>query len=261
MINLSETVLNKQNSTLRRRLLKVCCFSNSKNIFPYFKSTAFLITNLLVSVNLYSQQIKVTSDFGFLGGINIEKRLSKDLEVNLEQQLRFYSNATKFDDYCIDMGGKYKMNKNFKLGANLRYTYDSKLWKDKVDNYRYNFDLHYNWNISDRLTFCNRLRYQHEFENLFTESRSTNMHYATIRNRVKFNYKVSNRHEGYFSAELFRLKETFREAYFNKVRFFLGDEFNSEKGKFSLSIGYDQEINSTYPLSFLFLKTIYTLKL
>lgn len=225
------------------------------------KKSFIILIYLLVSNTLFSQQVKYTRDFGFWGGINVKKKLYKDFEINLEQQLRFYSDAKKFDDYLIDICGKYKMNKNFKLGSNFRYTYNAKRWKEPENNYRYNFALFYRGDIYSRLTFHYRLSYQHEYENLFSEYESTNANHSQIRNRAKVKFKIDKKHRGYFSTELFRRREIFREPYFNNIRFYLGDEINYKSGEFSVSFGYEQEINSTYPLSFFFLKTIYTLKL
>lgn len=125
------------------------------------KKLIVILLYLLFSINLFSQQIKVVRDFGFRGGITIEKDLCESFEFNIEQQIRLFSNATKFDDYIIDFGGKYKLNKNFKLGSNLRYTYNRKRTKDAENNYRYNFDLLYKSKFLPKLNLTYRLRYQH----------------------------------------------------------------------------------------------------
>lgn len=189
------------------------------------------------------------------------KKLSKKFELNLEQQIRFYSEAKEFDDYIIDLGGRYKRNKNFKLGSNLRYTYNSKRWKEAENNYRYNIDLNYKFKILNKFTCYYRLRYQYEYVNVFSEFQSTNINSSAVRNRAKVKYKISKNHKVYFSTELFRLIVIFKEPYYNRVRFYIGDEINCKVGKFSLSLGYEQDINDSFPLTFFFLKTIYTLKL
>ena len=65
------------------------------------KRASIIILYLVFSKTLVSQQVKVTRDIGFWGGVNIEKAISKEFKINLEQQLRLYTNATKFDDYII----------------------------------------------------------------------------------------------------------------------------------------------------------------
>lgn len=46
----------------------------------------------------------------------------------------------------------------------------------------------------------------------------------------------------------------YKIPHFNKIRFYLGDNIKTNIGKFDCAIGYEQEINTKYPLSFLFLK-------
>jgi hypothetical protein len=225
------------------------------------KKTIIIVFCLLLSKTHFSQQIKVTNDIGAWATANIKKKIAKNFVINLEQQLRFYENAVKFDDYIIDFGGKYKMNKNFKLGVNLRYTYNAKRSAESDNNYRYNLDLNYKGNVSKKLNFSYRLRYQQEFVNLLSEYKKTNVHYSGVRNKVKIKYDINKKNRIYVSGELFRLIETFKDPYFNKVRFYLGDEIKTKIGDFNCSIGYEQEINIDYPLSFFFLKISYGLKL
>lgn len=225
------------------------------------KIVVVIFLGLILTNHLFSQQIKTVRDFGIWGGINIKKDLSKDIEINLEQQVRYYSNFTKFDDYIADFGFKYKMNKNFKLGVNLRYTYNEKRWRDAENNYRYNLDLNYKAKIYNKVKLYYRLRYQQEYVDLFRDFQTTNIKYSVIRNKVKFQYSINKKNKLFISAELYRLIESFKEPYFNLTRFQVGNDFNTKIGVFNCSLGYAQEINTTHPLSFYFVKTIYTLKL
>lgn len=233
-----------------------CCRSEE-----IMKRLIFIILCLLFSINLFSQQIKVVRDFGVRGGVTIEKDLCKSFEFNIEQQLRLFSNATKFDDYIIDFGGKYKLNKNFKLGSNLRYTYNQNRTKDAENNYRYNFDLLYKNKFLLKLYLTYRLRYQHEYVNLSFRDHSENIKYSGIRNKVEVQYSVTHQHEIFLSGELFRLIQTYREPYFNKLRFYVGDEVKTKFGRQKYSFGYEQELNDKPTLSFFFIEAIYLLKL
>lgn len=71
------------------------------------KRASILILYLIFSKTLLSLQMKVTRDIDFWGGVSVEKRISKEFKIHLEQQLRFYTNASKFDDSIIDLGGIY----------------------------------------------------------------------------------------------------------------------------------------------------------
>jgi hypothetical protein len=224
------------------------------------KKTLIIIFYLLIPNFIFSQQIKVTRDFGSWAVVNIQKKLSKDFEINLEQQLRFYTNSTKIDDYIIDFGSKYKINKNFKLGANFRYTYNKKRWKETENNYRYNLDLHYKGKVSTKLKLYHRLRYQKNITDVFSVTQ-TNVNLSKIRNKLKIGYKINKNNMLYFSGEIFKSIEIFKTPYFNKTRFYLGDVIKTKIGDFNCSFGYEQEVNTDYPLNFLFLKIVYTLKL
>jgi hypothetical protein len=215
----------------------------------------------VVSCTMLSQQVKVTRDFGAWAGVSIQKKLGKDFEILLDQQLRLYTNATQLDDYFVDLGGKYKINKNFRLGANLRFTYDQKRWKASQRNYRYNFDIVYRVFPAKTFSVNYRLRYQREYINLLSDDQSASSYSATIRNRVKLKYALTEEHKVYVSAELFRLFESFRNPYFNKVRLCLGDEIETKIGGLDVSFGYELETNTEYPLSFFFGRIIYSLNL
>ncbi|MGK0280447.1 MAG: hypothetical protein ACI9RU_003230 [Litorivivens sp.] len=225
------------------------------------KKSFLLIIFFIVSNTMISQQLKVTRDIGAWAGVSVEKKLFKDFEIRLDQQLRLYTNATELDDYFIDLGGKYKINKNFKLGANFRFTYDQKRRKASERNYRYNFDINYRIAVVKKLAVSYRLRYQREYVNLLSEDQSTSGYSAAIRNRLKLKYELNKNHRIYVSGELFRRFESFRDPYFNKMRLFLGDEIRTEIGEFDVSLGYELETNATYPLSFFFVRVIYSLGL
>ncbi|MGB0850541.1 MAG: DUF2490 domain-containing protein [Bacteroidia bacterium] len=225
------------------------------------KKIPLLIFFTSISFSLFSQQLKVTRDFGIWGGFNIEKELPLGFKINLENQLRTYTNSSEIDDYLIDLGSKYTINKNFKLGANLRYTYNARRWNDNEHNYRYNLDLHYRAKLSPKLKLYYRVRYQRKFVNYFHLPQPSNIHFSKVRNKVKLRYTLNEKHRLYTSGELFKSTETYKEPVFDKLRFHIGDDIKTNKGNLNCSIGYEQEINSENPLSFLFLRTHYTLKL
>lgn len=82
-----------------------------------------------------------------------------------------------------------------------------------------------------------------------------------IRNKIEVQYRVNNWNEIFLSGELFRLIQTFREPYFNKLRFYVGDEVKTKFGKYKYSFGYEQELKDNPTLSFFFIEVTYLLKL
>lgn len=222
-----------------------------------------IIVLVLLNNTLYAQQVKVIRDFGVWFGLIYEKKISKDFDLNLEQQIRTFKNSSLLDDSFSDLGLQYSINKHFDLATNVRYIYDAKRVKEPENNFRYNFDIEYKKTIRPRLNFRYRLRYQKEYVDLFSgffAPAPQKIYSLSVRNKVRLIFKYNRTNRFFFSSEIFRLSELFREPYFNKARFFIGDKINSKIGRFDLAIGFEQEIGTEYPSSFFLIKTIYRIK-
>ena len=99
-----------------------------------------------------------------------------------------------------------------------------------------------------------------DFFSGFFAAAPQNIYSSSVRNKVKLMFKYNKTNRLFLSSELFKLFELFREPYFNKVRFYLGDEIKTTIGAFDCSIGFEKELHSNNPYSFIFFKTIYTIK-
>jgi hypothetical protein len=221
----------------------------------------------ILTSHLYAQQIKVTTDFGFWIGVKYEKKIFKSFDLDLEQQIRTFKNSSVLDDYLFDIGLKYPINKEFNLATNIRYTYNNKRVQENENNFRYNLDFGYKKELTQKSKIYYRLRYQKEYINHYrniyyrlTGISSQNIYSSGVRNKLKIKFKLSKKIKFYTSAELFRLIENFREPYFNKIRFNIGDEIKSKIGKFDFLLGFEKELHSDFPYSFLFFKMIYSIK-
>ena len=60
---------------------------------------------------ILAQDIKVTQDFGFWLGIDVKKDLSNGFDLSLMQQVRTFKNTSEMDDYLLDLGLRYSINK------------------------------------------------------------------------------------------------------------------------------------------------------
>jgi hypothetical protein len=76
-----------------------------------------LIILIATAGNLCAQ----TSDFGIRFGAELSKKLTKKIELQLEEEVRFNQNVSAFDRSMTTLGGSYALNKMFKAG--LFYTY------------------------------------------------------------------------------------------------------------------------------------------
>ncbi|MGY5351562.1 DUF2490 domain-containing protein [Wenyingzhuangia sp. IMCC45533] len=210
---------------------------------------------------IFSQQVVVTEDFGAWIGANFEKEVLKDFDLSINPQIRLQTNASEVDSYLLNLGGKYKINKHFKLGAAVRYTHNRRRVKAAEDNFRYNLDLGFAGKIIKKLKFSYRLRYQHEYLDFFKDLNANHVNFFEIRNKIRLKYKLNKNNSPYFSSEIFKLNETFKESTFNKIRFYIGDQVNSGFGDFDIALGYEKELNAKNPLTFLFVKLIYNVEL
>jgi len=205
--------------------------------------------------------MNVTRDIGLWGELCLEKEILNDTKLSLQQQLRLYNNIAKVDDYFLDFGISHKIDKHFKIGVNARCIYNIKRNESVETNFRYNLDFKYKFKLGRSVLFKCRLRYQKEFVNAYANDPSQNIYSSEIRNRIKIVLNKNWQHRFYLSSELFRLIEIFREPYFNKCRFYLGDEVELKVGSIDYALGYEREIHTNHPYSFIFIKVSYTFKI
>ncbi len=210
---------------------------------------------------LHAQQIKTTQDVGAWMGATLKYDLTKDLDLSLSQDIRFQESLSELDKYISEIGLSYKINKEFRIGGELRYYINQKRDETQSQNWRYNLDFKYRTKLIKHLKFRYRLRHQTAYENLFTAQPNKGESKSAIRNRVGLFYKLKNHHELYFTTEIFRTILYYRKPYFSELRFVVGDEIETKYGQFDLSFGYERELNSLYPLHFMFTRVYYTFKL
>ena len=216
---------------------------------------------VLLSQVLTSQIVKPVRDFGTWTGVSFQKKIKKNFTLTFNHQIRLNSNAVKMDDILFEGGIRYKIDKRFKIGGNLRYTSDNKWEAGNTRDLRYNIDLKYKTKFYKNLKFHYRLRFQKTHEDLFDLPQYENVFYSAFRNRFGLSYKLNDKNKASFFSELFRVTKTYRKTYYSKVRLLVGDEWKSKIGSFNIAFGYERSFYNNYPLSFYFIKTIYSLKL
>jgi hypothetical protein len=227
------------------------------------KRLVVLLLSITLTSPLFSQQIKVTRDFGVWLGVDFKKEISSRFDLSLMQQIRTFKNAAELDDYVFDLGLRYSINKEFDIGGDLRYTYNKKRVSYRENNFRYNLDISLKKKIIPKLDLRYRLRYQKEYVDLLSylwDPIASDIYSIQIRNKAKLTLRVNKKNRLFFSSEIFRLTQKHRAPFFNKIRLYLGNEMKTSIGVFNYSVGFEEELGSSCPYSFILLKTVYVIR-
>ena len=234
---------------------QIDCMNSSKFVHPSIASPKWGLLACLLIAHLtgWCQEVVVTRDAGMWLGVKVEKRVATGWKINLEHQLRTYENGMGLDDALLNLGANYKIDKQFKVAADIRYTFNARRTKDAVNEYRYNIDFHWRRDLGDHASIRYRLRHQKEQANVFEEWGQTNDHETKFRHRIKFIHQVTKNKHPYASIELHRVSRSFREPHFDQFRMHVGHVWLTENHAWDLSMGYTRELHATYPLNFIFL--------
>lgn len=217
-------------------------------IVAYFLFTCFSVC---------SQEQKVVRDLALWTEVQLNKSIFRDLQFSVSQHFRFNKNISGFEDYIADAELTYSINKNFSIGTNGRYT-RNKHYNQIVENdYRYDLNFEYDTKIRHNFKIYYRLKYQKEFYGSSVFNEYLNYHQTTIRNRIKGGWDFNKYHRLYSSAEIFRMNKQSRDFYFSKYRLFIGDDISTRIGDIDAAFGFEQELNSLYPLTCYIFKLAY----
>ncbi len=206
-----------------------------------------------------SQESKAINDLQLWSGIKVEKTFAKDWTVSLEQELRLKHNISEINNYFTELGIRYKINRNFALEGDLRFTRDKK--KDNsYENYlRYNFDLRYKGRL-DFLTIYYRMRYQKEAEGMDVFEMNA-LYVKHFRNRITLSINSLKKIEPYVRAEIFQVFTPHYRSQFEYYRIIAGIRYEPGNiGEFDLGWGFNRELSSSQPAMIYMFKINYTYK-
>lgn len=223
-------------------------------------SFAFLLLLLNAALSLLAQETKVVSDLHLWTGVQLEKTFAKDWTVSLGEEFRFKHDISEINNYFTELGIRYRINKNFALQGNYRFTRDRKQDQSYENLSRYNFDLRYKGKL-DFLTIKYRLRYQKEMEGF--RMAEHNIPYETyMRHRIAFIINKMEFVEPYVSGEIFKLFMPTSYPRFEYMRLLLGLKYDMDKaGEIKAAFGFNRELVSTQPATIYMMRLNYTYKL
>ena len=224
---------------------------------------ALILTFLFFQKN-YAQEEDL-NDWESWNSIGIKYKLNKKWTFELEEHLRLKENISEIDKYFTELGAKYNITKQFKVGAAARYITKN----DNTGNiqgyddfFRFHLEAIYKHKIQD-FSFGYRLRYQNKNELGVSASEGdyANQH---LRFKASVAYNIKNwKLDPEVSAELFNHFEKGETNGFDKYRVTIGTEYNMKKyGKVNLYYRYKKQLNETFPetKNIVGLKYTYTIK-
>jgi hypothetical protein len=222
-----------------------------------------LIFVIIIISSLYqtpAQERVTVRDMGIWTGIGIEHDFRESYELSFNQEVRLYDNSTKVDEILSEIGLRYEIDKNFRIGADLRYMHNRRNDNSFSNDLRYNLDLRFKAEIIDRLRIRYRLRYQQLFGNFFTLDRDNTYRTETnFRNKLQFDYSFKY-HQIYIASDLFREYEFNTVPSFKKLRICIGDKIDYKNGEINLTFAYERDLRKVHPLHFFFIKLGYKFK-
>jgi len=139
---------------------------------------------LLLFSSVYAQEI----DFGIWYGANLKHEITKNLDIEASGMLRTFENASKTEQWFLEVGPGYKLNDYISFAGSYRFT--MKLDDDLQlhPQHKIFFDVKGTVRLSD-LSFVTRLRYQARYRTYIGNS-DDKIPDQTLRIRFKGTYKV-----------------------------------------------------------------------
>lgn len=126
-------------------------------------------------------------------GAGISLKVDKKLSINYETQTRFYKNASILRVYLNQIGGTYKITKDFKVGLDYRFSRKRKNYYYVSEN-RFMLNAAYGYKVSPINTkFSARVRYQNSFDRLKVINETINPNISNVfRIKIVAKYKITD---------------------------------------------------------------------
>ena len=179
-------------------------------------------------------------DFGTWSCVSVYKEVADDLKVEADFQVRTDDNSTRLNQFFLDLGAQYKVNKFFRTGISWRPRITNNWSGYKLGNRLY-LDLTGKLKLND-ISLYLRSRTQ------TTSNRNAeNPNYERIRFKAKF--KIEKGLKAFVQDEFFFHLNGTGISNYKKNRFGLGFEYTiSDYLKMNLKYLRITEVNQVYPL-------------
>jgi hypothetical protein len=191
---------------------------------------------------LFSAQF---NDAGLWTGLNIERKLTKKLSVNLNPEMRFNENITELGTWFVDGGLSYRVSKNWKVFANYRFAQKRRLDDSYSIRHRYYFDLAYRIKIK-KIVVGWRLRFQEQYNDWLT-SDDGKIPSQALRNKIQLKYNADGKFQPFVSADVW-YSMSYKIKQFDNFRLVGGLDYELNKySSITLAYLWQREFNVKNP--------------
>lgn len=156
---------------------------------------------ILLASGIASANAQVDQDFGGWTTFSFATDLTRNWEIEIDQEFRFGQNLTQLDRAFTDLGLQYKVSKHLRIGGHYRYILDRRTSGIYGHRHRLSGDITLRLK-SGRYTFANRLRGQWEKRTInYSEDRELGWE-TNLRNTFKISYRVNRKYQPYLNCDL-----------------------------------------------------------
>jgi hypothetical protein len=199
-----------------------------KALRPTIKMTMIkkyaIILALFYPLYLFGQQ----KDFGIWYDIGLEKKITKKIDVNFNGVLRTYGNASQTDQFYLESGLSYKVNKYISAALNYRWIYKHEEGPVFYSRHRWFTDVKLSYPLN-RLKFSARFRYQNQYKSNYENDKDKIAeHYGRIKATCFYNVPAFPVNP-YISLEYFYPLFNKEKTFADKKRSAIGIEYGLNK--------------------------------
>lgn len=157
---------------------------------------------LFICLFLIGFNVTAQKDTGLWAGLSLKKNITKKVIIYVNGQSRFDNDISYLKTYFGELGVGYKLNKKFNVSLYYRYI-ESKKKESKEFKTRNRFygDFSFDQKIIKKLSFQNRIRYQHQFKD--NDDGISEFNSSYIRNKIGIEYNAKFKLTPVISADFF----------------------------------------------------------
>ncbi|HNQ12557.1 MAG TPA: DUF2490 domain-containing protein [Bacteroidia bacterium] len=192
--------------------------------------------------------IAQVNDAGLWASVQVEKKITRKVSVQLSQEFRWYENISELGTLNSDLGVSYRLHKAVAVSLNYRFSQKKQVDDFYCTRHRYYADLQLRQSIN-KFTFILRTRYQMQFSQVYSSEDGSVPSYM-FRNKFTARYKINKKIEPFIAAEWYLQSKNAEGNDLDKVRFSGGAEYKINRAhSIEFYYLYQKEMDENNPVS------------